>query len=290
VVLLHGWAIAGATTWSPTIDRLADRYRVVALDHRGHGQGIDDDGSFTLDACADDVASLLAALDIDHAVLVGFSMGGPIAQLVWRRHPDVVDGLVMVATGADFGSSVIARIGMQAVEGAGTPLRLLPTWLRRHGARSVLRWFVADPSARAALAQEFAANRDTVLIAALKELRAFRSAGWLAEVDVPTAVVVTERDRVVTPDEQRRLAAALPEPLVVHVDQDHLCFVTEPDVFAAAVDAAVAGVVERLPLGRRPWARRPGRLRAWWHRWRALRRERRAARRARERPDPGSLQ
>jgi dienelactone hydrolase len=55
---------------------------------------------FKLRDCADDVAALLRKKRISNAILVGYSMGGPIAQLVWKRHPDLVAGMVLAATSA----------------------------------------------------------------------------------------------------------------------------------------------------------------------------------------------
>ena len=86
VVLLHGWTATGSLNWATTMTRLADRFRVVVLDHRGHGQGIRDDDKFTLEDCADDAVALLDVLGVGTAIFVGYSMGGPIAQLIWRRH------------------------------------------------------------------------------------------------------------------------------------------------------------------------------------------------------------
>ena len=53
---------------------------------------------FRLADCADDAAALLDVLGIDQAIVVGYSMGGPIAQLLWHRHPEKVAGLVLCAT------------------------------------------------------------------------------------------------------------------------------------------------------------------------------------------------
>src|SRR2546423_3635580 len=105
VVLLHGWTATGASNWAATITALEERYRVVALDHRGHGRGIRGADPFSLEDCADDVVALLDGLGVRSAIFVGYSMGGPIAQLIWRRHPRFVHGLILLATAADFTST-----------------------------------------------------------------------------------------------------------------------------------------------------------------------------------------
>ena len=101
VVLLHGWTATAALNWYPSFAPLANNFRVIALDHRGHGRGLRSRAAFRLEDCADDVAALLGAIGVERCVAVGYSMGGSIAQLLWQRHPNVVDGLVLCATGGD---------------------------------------------------------------------------------------------------------------------------------------------------------------------------------------------
>ncbi len=77
------------STGSSCYGGLAEHFNVVALDHRGHGRGLRSDGPFRLTDCADDVAALVDVLDLGPVIAVGYSMGGPIAQLLWQRHRDV---------------------------------------------------------------------------------------------------------------------------------------------------------------------------------------------------------
>jgi 3-oxoadipate enol-lactonase len=89
VVLLHGWMSTAALNWCRCVGPLAASMRVVAIDHRGHGRGIRSLRPFRLEDCADDVAALIGKLDVGPAVVAGYSMGGPLAQLSCaRRRPD----------------------------------------------------------------------------------------------------------------------------------------------------------------------------------------------------------
>ena len=99
LLLMHGIATTGPLTWFTVLDDLRRDYRVVTFDQRWHGRGIRS-AQFLLDDCADDAAALLDALDIDRAVVVGYSMGGATAQLLWQRHPERVAGLVLCSTTA----------------------------------------------------------------------------------------------------------------------------------------------------------------------------------------------
>jgi 3-oxoadipate enol-lactonase len=85
VLLLHGWTLSADLNFFALYDQLAG-YRVIALDHRGHGRGMRSRQAFTLEDCADDAAALLDLLGVSPAVVVGFSMGGAVAMLLWSRH------------------------------------------------------------------------------------------------------------------------------------------------------------------------------------------------------------
>ena len=100
VLLMHGWTASADLNWFQCYRPLAEHYRVVALDHRGHGRGIRSRRVFRLEDCADDAVAVCDVLGIDQFIPVGYSMGGPIAQLTWRRHRRRVAGLVLCATAA----------------------------------------------------------------------------------------------------------------------------------------------------------------------------------------------
>ena len=103
VLLLHGWMFSADLNWYCTYDALEEAgYRVLAVDHRGHGRGIRTAEPFTLKACADDAAALLAHMKVQPVLAVGYSMGGPIASLLARDHPRLVAGLVLGATSMDW--------------------------------------------------------------------------------------------------------------------------------------------------------------------------------------------
>ena len=122
LVLLHAVGCTGLLTWYPAIGPLSERYRVVTLDQRWHGRGIQS-ATFDLHDCADDVAALMDVLGIEHAIVGGFSMGSVIAQRVWRQHPDRVAGLVLAATTDRFRQTASERVFHQGMELAMTGAR-----------------------------------------------------------------------------------------------------------------------------------------------------------------------
>jgi len=85
--------------WLHQLPAFEARFRVVVFDNRGTGMTDVPPGPYTTGQMADDAASLLRALGIPRAHVLGVSMGGMIAQEVALRHPDLVDGLVLGCTG-----------------------------------------------------------------------------------------------------------------------------------------------------------------------------------------------
>ena len=89
------------------------------------------------------------------------------------------------------------------------------------------------------------AKHDTrAILQAATEAIAFDSSGWLGEVAVPSAVVLTTNDQVVSPDIQRELCRVLAKPVVHELEGDHFVCVKRPEAFNAALLAACAGCSE----------------------------------------------
>jgi 3-oxoadipate enol-lactonase len=231
VLLLHGIGVTADVNWFTAYGTLAGRFGVVAIDHRGHGRGIRSPERVTLAACADDAIAALDALGIERAVAVGYSMGGPIAQLAWHRHHDRVAGLVLCATAHRFQ-------GREPMRGFG------PALVTRSGAMATapMRRARIDADLRRWLVRELRSTDQRKAMQAGFSLARFDSSGWLGDVDVPHAVVFTTRDGAVLPPRQQRLADALPSPTVVRCESDHSGCVTRPDRFVPALLEALDAV------------------------------------------------
>lgn len=105
LVFMHalGW---DHRQWSHEIAKYRDRYRVIAADTRGHGASTKAVGPYTLRGFADDWQAMLDGLGVANACLVGFSLGGMIAQYVAINHPERVAALVLVSTVCHFDADV----------------------------------------------------------------------------------------------------------------------------------------------------------------------------------------
>jgi 3-oxoadipate enol-lactonase len=224
VVLLHGWMSTAALNWSPAFDELSNTFRVIAPDHRGHGRGLRGGPPFRLEDCADDIAALIETLGISSVTAVGYSMGGPIACLLWRRHPELVDSLVLCATAARFAgrpelSGVVRVVGRGVAWAVG---RFPPTLVRQSATRLAhLRGQKAEGTPDPWVAIETQGGSPAAFVQAATALNGLDAREWIPSIDVPTAVVVTTEDRTVSPERQRWLAEAIPDATLYEVNGDH---------------------------------------------------------------------
>ena len=240
VLLLHGWLFPSDLTWWRSYDRLvAAGYRVLATDYRGHGRGLRPQEPFRLEDCAADCAALVRHLECGPVIAAGYSMGGPVAQLMARNHRETVTGMVLCATAQEWRSpnQRLFFLGMGVLR---MNLTLFPRAAWRWGLlqggfpdNEVTSWIVAELSR--------GSGRD--LAEAGRDLARYDSRPWLRSVRVPAAVVVTARDDAVPPRKQRELATVL-EAERLEVDCDHFCVTSRPDAFNAAFLRALAAVSE----------------------------------------------
>lgn len=96
VVLLHGMG-ADASTWQAVAAGLADGYRVLAYDQRGHG-GSSNTGSYSFELMRDDLCGFADKLGVESFVLIGHSLGGTVACLFAEKYPERLAGLVLEDT------------------------------------------------------------------------------------------------------------------------------------------------------------------------------------------------
>jgi 3-oxoadipate enol-lactonase len=244
VMLLHGWMADADLNWCGAYDDLAAAgYRVLAIDHRGHGRGLRQMNDFRLGDCAEDAADALRQLNAAPALVVGYSMGGAIAQLMVRDHPEVVGGLVLSGT-AQHWQDPRTRRAFKALGVLGLALSIAPraTWsagFRRAGLRD-------SPETAWALS-EMMRHSARDIVEAGRELGRFDSRPWLRPLPIPAAVVLTMRDELVPPGKQRQLAQALQAP-VFEAPITHLEITSNGQAYNPALLRALAAVGGRATV------------------------------------------
>jgi pimeloyl-ACP methyl ester carboxylesterase len=256
VLLLHGWMVPADPNWYLAYRPLSEIARVLAVDHRGHGRGLRPSQPFRLADAADDVAALLRHIGSPPVVAVGYSMGGPVAQLLWRRHPDLVRGLVLCATSATFNVTARDRLVWRLVGLLQLLLRIVPRhwWERMLTAQAaggpirVTRLLsVGTPPEVTQLLPWFVSELDRGsaedVAEAGRELSRYEARSWIGEVDVPSAVLITADDVLVPLRNQRDMARRIPGAFVQELPLDHDAAVTGSGVFIPALRKAVEHVL-----------------------------------------------
>jgi 3-oxoadipate enol-lactonase len=199
VLLLHGWTVGADLNFFACYEQLAHSYRVIALDHRGHGRGMRSTEPFSLEDCADDAAALLDVLDVTpgRTIALGYSMGGPIALLLARRHPGVISALVSQATALEWRATLadrskwrflgIAEVGFRVSSGEGVVERVIDQAVKDSPHLEPMRpWLEA----------EIQRGLGRALIDAGRALALFDSRPWAKDLGLPAVVCLTTRDRL----------------------------------------------------------------------------------------------
>jgi 3-oxoadipate enol-lactonase len=220
VMLLHGWTATADLNFFTCYEALSEHFRVVAIDHRGHGRGIRSTQPFKLSDCADDVAALADQLDIKTFIPVGYSMGGLVAQLLWKRHESRVRGLVLAATTGHFVESREERIGFLGLKGLGAIARFTPRaaqdWISEQTfiQKKTAMW---EPWA----VQQAASHDWRLVLEAGGALGLYDARQWLPRIDVPTSVIVMTSDQTVPTARQEQLASLISTARTFRVDGGH---------------------------------------------------------------------
>lgn len=249
LLLVHGMVASSGLNWFRLFPVLSEHFNLIAPDLRGHGRSIRDSRRFSFQQAADDMAALLRELGTGPVIAVGYSMGGAVVQHLWRQHPELVAGMVLAAS--NYRSRVARREEIfvlpffAAMVGLGRMVELvghLPKGLvKRYLPR--LADQLHENETRWALDEMRRTSLRTVVETG-REMALHDASGWLDEIDVPTAVVITERDRAVPPAHQYEMAGLIDGAEVFPCDDGHVACV-DPD-FGVILAKACQQVAGRL--------------------------------------------
>jgi pimeloyl-ACP methyl ester carboxylesterase len=244
LVLLHGWGASADLTFFRLYDQLrATGATIVAPDLRGHGRGLRSEEPVTLEAMADDTASLIEVLGLDAPIVVGYSMGGTVALLLAHQHRDLVGALVLCATAPSWDISVAATRA-HWMGGVGESLRWRSPARPRRAHGSVASLMAADTTIgpfAAWLAAEELRGYAPDLAELGRVLDEHDTTAILGQLEIPAASVVTLHDEIAPPARQRLIASRL-NGKVFEVDGAHDAPLTQPPAYAEVLIAAIGAV------------------------------------------------
>jgi len=244
LLVLNGFAATSAD-WEPSfIDRLASSSELILLDHRGIGSSADDGRPFDIAQLADDAARVIEALGFEHTSVLGWSMGGFIAQMLALEHPHCVNKLILLSTdsgGAD-ADLASADVWSQLVDISGTPheqaRRLLSVLFPSDVAESIYRQFgdiVA--AARARLSPELVGRQ----AAAMNAWHHNGVGNRLREITRPVLIATGSEDMVIPPSNALKLVDTIPGAWLAQFPRGGHAFMAQyPRPLADLIDCFLA--------------------------------------------------
>jgi len=227
LLLLNGWT-ASASVWpSGLLQRLEREFRLIRMDCRGGGWSRNAPAPFTIADLADDAAEVLHAAQACGAVVVGYSMGGMVAQELAIRHPSLISGLCLISTRPPAPDHILAGAdALAAGVGRPEPGQDLREYLQElWGSYAAAGFAARRPDLIDELVTQLLARR-TPRSGVMNQLRAISS--WhgserLAAITAPTIVIHGASDPLTPVGNGLRLARMIPGAEYVELaDVGHL--------------------------------------------------------------------
>jgi 3-oxoadipate enol-lactonase len=217
--------------WEPQVAALAERFRVLRYDARGHGQSVVTPGPYTIEGLARDAMAILDSMKIERAHFCGLSMGGMIGIWLGINAPHRLKKLVLCNTGARIGTPDIwaARIakaragGMAAIADA-----VIPRWFTDT--------FIADAPGKVEFMRQMLLRCPGEGYAASCEaIRDMDQNDQLTRIEVPTLVIAGSRDPVTPPADCRLLSERIHGAKYAELNASHLSNIEASHPFTDAL-------------------------------------------------------
>jgi 3-oxoadipate enol-lactonase len=205
VVVLSNSLGATRAMWDPQAAALAERFRVVGYDTRGHGQSPAPAGPYSIDDLVDDVLALLDRLGVARASFAGLSLGGMTGMRLAAREPERVDRLALLCTSAKTDPQPF--LDRAAAVRAGGTAPLAPTiagrWLTP-------AYAAEHPDLVARLEAMIAGCDDEGYAACAEVVARIDLRDDLARISAPTLVISGAEDQALPPKHQQAIADGIP--------------------------------------------------------------------------------
>lgn len=235
VVLLHGY-LESMLVWEEFIPLIYKSVRVITIDIPGHGVSEVKGPIHTMDYLSDVVADALKVLAIDKAYLVGHSMGGYVALAVCERHPEVVEGVVLLHSTPNADSEekrknrereiTLIKSGKKELIA-----RTAPQVGFAADNRTRFKDWIEDLSEIAFIAED---EGVIALLAGMMERKDQNE--MLRKLSVPQLFILGRKDEYITAPVAEAMVAAHPQAKVAWMENSgHMSFIEEPATCAAAL-------------------------------------------------------
>lgn len=232
VVLLANSLLTNYGMWDGQVPALADKYRVLRYDQRGHGASEAPEPPYSFDMLAEDAKGLLDGLGIETVHFCGFSMGGMTALAFAAKYPDRVRSLALCDTACRMADPGMFDGFAMAAQDFGLEALAAPT-LENTFTESFRN---AEPAAVARIGDMFAATSLDGFVGCCNAIEAMDHEDLLAGIALPTLIIAGAEDQMTTVDDARRLNDGIPgSRLVVLDDASHFSNIEQPEAFNGAL-------------------------------------------------------
>ena len=226
----------GATRrmWDWQTKDLADRFRIITVDLRGHGESPAPAEEYSIAELAEDVLALIDDLGIERVNITGISLGGAVAQFFAQAYPERTETLTAISTTTRFGqrrdwldkAELVTEEGTQALADSVVARWFTPTWAQR------------NPEIVQDFYNAIVETSDSGYAGCCHALAHFDSSAYLARVNAPTLVIAGQTDPSTPLEAVNRVRSGIVGSRMVTIDPAaHLVTVQQADL----VNSLLAG-------------------------------------------------
>ena len=228
IIFIHGFPFT-KSTWDAQTAALKNTYRVISYDIRGHGSSDVGDDDFSIQLFVSDLLCLMDRLNLDKAILCGLSMGGYIALLAVKNHPDRFEGLILSDTQcvADTAEAKEKRLNtIESIKGNG---------VKKYADESIKNLFAAESfitrkneiaDVRQMIIETPAQSLCNTLLALSTRKETCSS---LHDIKIPVLILVGEEDKITPPAASRFMHEKIQKSVFSIITQaGHLANVENP--------------------------------------------------------------
>ena len=231
VLVLSNSLGTNLSMWDPQIPALAERFRVLRYDTRGHGQSSVTAGPYSITQLGRDVVGLLDAVGIERAHFCGLSMGGVTGMWLGVYAPERINRLVLCNTAAKIGAADMWNARIETVRTNG---------LSAVAETQAQRWFTPAfiakaPDVIAATRQMIASTSPEGYAANCGAIRDMDQRETISRIRARTLVIGGLHDPVISAADLRYLVDTIPGAKLVELDASHLSNVEAPVEFTKAL-------------------------------------------------------
>lgn len=233
IVLSHALG-CDLTMWNVLADKLAEDCRVIAYDHRGHGQSETAPGPYTMEDLTEDAARVIQETNSAPLVWIGISMGGMVGQELALRHPELIAALVIANSTSRYPDEAQTTWQQRIItlEQQGIP-GIVEATLQRFFSPA---FHERDPATVDAFRRRLLSTELQAYLGCCHAVRVIDTTERLPQIRVPVQIIAGEQDQGTPPAMAKTIADKIPyAKLAVLPDAAHLSVIEQPEAFAKVI-------------------------------------------------------